>query len=88
MISGGQCAGGGGTYTLREKQVDGFIEAALENMLEGREGDVPSVWNVLAKRKMEAVNGVEEELSANAFVEVGALAPEAIERRRFASEDG
>ena len=72
----------------RREEVDGFVEAAVENLFEGGEGHGASVGDVVAEREMEAMNGVEEEMGAHAFVEIGALAAEPVEGGGFGQQGG
>ena len=83
-VSGGERAGDDRARPLGalggQELVDGLLEAALQKMDVAGVGNLRGRAGLLAQGHMEAVDGVEEEQRAHAFVEVVARAAEAVER--------
>src|SRR4051812_17417711 len=91
MVGDGEGAGDGVAGAFQglngEESVDGFFEAALKEVLEAFEGDAGTYCVLrIACREMKAVEGVEEEEGADAFVEVFAFATEGVERGAFGQQ--
>ncbi len=73
-IGRGQRAGDGGAGSVapaRQENVDGFFEAALQKVdVAARRESAAAASAVLSQRKMEAMDGVQEEQRAHALVEI------------------
>ena len=84
LIGGGQCAGNPVARAIivlgLEKQIDGFLEAPLQQMLVAVERNGPGLLVGEKRRQVEAVDGVEEKQRPHPVVEVVALAAEVIQR--------
>jgi len=96
LIDGGEGAGNtvaGGLGALGfEEDVDGFLEAAAEEVFVAFEGDGGGIFAGFcvreAEREVEAVDGVEEKEGADAVVEISAGAAEGVEGVGFGEELG
>ena len=75
-----QCVARSGGPLRGGKEVDCFLEAALQQLLVAMKGDLSTARQLRSRRQVEAMNRVEKEERANTIVEVLALAPEGIQR--------
>ena len=62
-----------------EKGVDGFLEAALEEVFVALEGDAADLVGVQLLREVKAMDGVEEEEGPDAVIEICFDSAEGIE---------
>ena len=69
-----------------EEGVDGFLEASFQEELVACEGDASDLRIGELGREVVAVDGVEEEEGADAWVEVVLLAAELVEEGAFAQQ--
>ena len=84
FVTGGERTGDGGARApldlRRQEDIDGLFEAALQQVRVSREGNRRGGPGGGAQRNVEAVDRVEKEERAHAFVQIVASAAESIER--------
>ena len=69
-----------------EEQVDGFLEAAFEQVGIAVEGDQPRSLLGQHARQVKAIDGIEEKERPDALIEVVALAAERVQRGAFGQQ--
>ena len=69
-----------------QKIRDGFLKAALQEMLIARKWNPALLRKAGLCRQMKAVNGIEKEAGANALIQVRACGPKPLQRVTFPQE--